>query len=89
VEERDKGIHDDDDDSITMTTLPLLLSPPDDLKKNSNQLNWEDAAGNGRVCEGGEGRGGRQQGGRSTVKPDNNDDALTLSVSSAPPQPDK
>jgi hypothetical protein len=46
VEEHDEGRQDNADNTITMTTLPLLLPPPDDLKQNNNQLNWEDVVGN-------------------------------------------
>ncbi len=45
MEERGKGRHVDEDNMITMTMLPLLLLAPDNLKKNNNQLNWEDVVG--------------------------------------------
>ena len=48
VEEHDKGRQDNDNNRIKMKMLPLPLPllPLDDLKKNYNQLNWEDVVGN-------------------------------------------
>jgi hypothetical protein len=45
VEEHDKGRHKDDEDMIITTTLPLLLLPANNLKKNI-KLNWEDTMSN-------------------------------------------